>query len=134
MKAPPFVRIQGSINQYKRKPSSHIFKKTRAMMSLLASLFLFDSFPQFSLTKTIEYCGERSKPGSLLCRKFDLLSIFEIKSIIFLNSVKKCIFVCAVSIWELKTLYLQIVRGVSLNQASAFKNFHHVKPIVPYPC
>jgi len=123
LKAPSFVRIQGSINRYRRNSPSHIFKKTRAMKSLLASLFLFDSFPQFSLAKIVEYCGKLSKPGSVLCRKFDLLSIFEIQSIIFLNFVRKCIFACAISIWKLKTLYFQIVRGVSLDQAAAFKKF-----------
>ena len=123
MKAAPFALHYEALKRYKHKPPLYIFKKTRAMKSLLASLFLFDSFPQFSLAKIAEYCGKRSKPGSVLCRKFDLLSIFEIQSIIFLNFVRKCIFACVISIWKLKTLYFQIVRGVSLDQAAAFKKF-----------
>ena len=107
MKAAPFALHYEALKRYKHKPPLYIFKKTRAMKSLLASLFLFDSFPQFSLAKIAEYCGKRSKPGSVLCRKFDLLSIFA----------------CVISIWKLKTLYFQIVRGVSLDQAAAFKKF-----------
>ena len=99
----------------------YIFKKTRVMMSLLASLFLFDSFPQYSLSKIMEYCGKRSNPVDGSCRKYNLLSIFESQSILFLNFVGKCIFTRMQSIWKAEPLGLQIFRGLPFNETTSFK-------------
>ncbi len=120
MRAPPFVPLHEFIKRYKDKPPSYIFKKTRAMMSLLASLFLFDSFPQYSLSKIMEYCGKRSNLVDGSCRKYNLLSIFESQSILFGNFVEKYIFTCVQSIWKPASSCLLFFRGLPFKETILF--------------